>query len=419
MKPNLKVKKMAQLNISPKRSIIAAASAIGALFLIIFVVFLFKNVDAKDYVVIQAPISGELAVHTDGGWKWQGMGKSQTYHRRDQFSFSNKVDQGKAGDESISTRFNDGGHGNISGTVNWQMPANPDLIVKLHKDFGSMDAIEQQLIRPAMQKVIYNVGPTMSSTESSAEKRPEIPKYIDDQLVNGPYLTKTVNVTQKDAISGQDKVVPVVQIALNDKGQPLRESKSQITEYGIVLQPVAINAIVYDGVVEDQIKQRQTATTQVQISIANARKAEQEAITTEQQGKANAAKAKWEQETVNAKDVALAEKELQVATLAAKTAEQSKRENILIGEGEAARKRLVMEANGALDAKLDAYVTVSKAYADAIAKAQPGAWSPQVVMGGGASGANTSNSLIEMLTAKTARELGVDMSVIKGNTAKK
>ena len=121
---------MAQIDISPKRTIIAAASAIGALFLIVFVMFLFKNNDAKDYLVIQAPLSGELAIHTDGGWKWQGMGKATTYHRRDQFSFSNKVDQGKAQDESISTRFNDGGHGNISGTVNWQMPASEELIVK-------------------------------------------------------------------------------------------------------------------------------------------------------------------------------------------------------------------------------------------------------------------------------------------------
>lgn len=402
--------------VTPRRILIAGISGIAFLATLICLPQLVENLDAKNIMVIQS-VGGDLNTFTEPGWKTQAFGKVTTYQRRDQFSFSSVKDQGKAVDESISTRFNDGGHGNISGTVNWQMPLKHEQIVALHKEFGSTAAIEQQLIRPAMQKVIYNVGPTMSSTESSAEKRPEIPKYIDDQLVNGPYLTKTVTVTQKDPITGADKQVAVVQIAMNEKGQPMRESKSQISEYGIVLQPVSINEIRYDQIVEDQIKQRQQSTTGVQISIANAKKAEQDAITTEQQGKATAAKAKWEQETLNAKEIAFAEKAVAVATLGAKAAEQYKKEQILRGEGDAQAKSLRMNADGALDAKLEAYVTVSKAYATAMGEYQ-GAWVPSVVMGNSAQGGNGAAALVEMLTAKTARELGIDMSVTKGKTAK-
>ena len=402
--------------VTPRRILIAGISGIAFLATLICLPQLVENLDAKNIMVIQS-VGGDLNTFTEPGWKNQAFGKVTTYQRRDQFSFSSVKDQGKAVDESISTRFNDGGHGNISGTVNWQMPLKHEQIVALHKEFGSTAAIEQQLIRPAMQKVIYNVGPTMSSTESSAEKRPEIPKYIDDQLVNGPYLTKTVTVTQKDPITGADKQVAVVQIAMNEKGQPMRESKSQISEYGIVLQPVSINEIRYDQIVEDQIKQRQQSTTGVQISIANAKKAEQDAITTEQQGKATAAKAKWEQETLNAKEIAFAEKAVAVATLGAKAAEQYKKEQILRGEGDAQAKALRMNADGALDTKLAAYVEVSKAYAEAMGNYQ-GAWVPSVVMGNSAGGGNGAAALVEMLTAKTARELGIDMSVTKGKTAK-
>ena len=403
-----------------KKMIVGGVSAVVAAIALLSLPQLVENVDARDVVVIQSPVSGELTVFTEPGWKWQGFGKVTTYPRRDQFSFSSSVDQGKAVDESISTRFNDGGHGNISGTMNWQMPLKNESIIALHKDFGSAGAIEQQLIRTAMQKVIYNVGPTMSSTESSAEKRPEIPKYIDDQLVNGPYLTKTVQVTQKDAISGQDKQVAIVQIALNDKGQPQRESKSQISEYGIVLQPVAINQIKYDPVVEEQIKQRQQSTTGVQIAIANAKKAEQDAITTEQQGKANAAKAKWEQEVVNAKTIADAQAKITIADANVKEAEAFKKSETLRGEGEANRKRLVMEADGQLDKKLEAIVKINSLYAEAIKSAQPGAWSPQVVMGGsGTSGGQNASNLVDLMTAKTARELGVDLTVKAGAAAGK
>jgi hypothetical protein len=376
-------------------------------------------VDAKKIVVIQK-VSGELEVVTDPGWKWQGLGKITTYPRRDQFSFSALKDQGQQVDESIQTRFNDGGHANISGTINWAMPLDTKSIIRLHKDFGSAEAIEHQLMRTAVQKVIYNVGPTMSSTESSAEKRPDIPKFIDDQLQNGNYLTKTIQKTDKDPLTGQDKIVNVVTIALDDRGQPMRESKSQLTEYGLQLQPVAISDVKYDDIVETQIKERQKATTAVQISRANALKAEQDKLTTISQGEANAAKAKWEQEVENAKTIATAQAKVTIANASVQEAQAFKQAEILRGEGEAQRKALVMAADGQLDKKLEAYVKVNQMYADAIAKAQPGAWAPQVVMGGSGQGNGGQNAqaLVDLLTAKTSREMAVDLQA-RATSAKK
>lgn len=408
------------MNITVGRIVALAITVVIAIASLIIVPQLFTNVDAKNIVVIQH-MGGELAVVTDPGWQWQGMGKITTYSRRDQFSFSTHGDQGKDADESILTRFNDGGHANISGTINWAMPLDAKSVIRLHKDFGSTHAIEQQLMRTAVQKVIYNVGPTMSSTESSAEKRPDIPKYIDDQLQNGTYLTKTVATNVKDPITGEQKVVNLVTIVMDDKGQPARESKSQLTEYGLQLQAVAINDIKYDPVVENQIIERQKATTSVQISIANAKKAEQEKVTTISQGEANAAKAKWEQEVENAKTVAVANAKVLIADASVKEAEAYKKAEVLKGEGEASHKRAVMEADGQLDKKLEALVKINAMYAQAIQGAQPGAWSPAVVMGGGsqAGGSSRATDLVDLMTAKTAKDLGVDMGVVRGAVAAK
>ena len=408
------------MNITPGRVIAGVIGIVVLLATLIILPQLFTNVDAKEIVVIQR-ISGQLDVIADPGWTWQGMGKITHYSRRDEFSFSSIMDQGKPRDESIQTRFNDGGHANISGTINWAMPLQPEKVIRLHKDFGSTQAIEQQLMRTVVQKVIYNVGPTMSSTESSAEKRPEIPKYIDDQLVNGTYLTKTTQATVKDPITGQDKIVPVVTIAIDEKtGKPLRESASQLTDYGLILQPVSINQIKYDAAVETQIAERQKATTAVQIAKANATRAEQDAITTEQQGKANAAKAKWEQEVENAKTVAIAQAKVLIADASVKEAEAFKKAEVLRGEGEATRKRLVMEADGQLDKKLEAIVKINALYAQAIEKAQPGAWAPAVQMGAGSQGAGgRATDLVDLMTAKTARELGVDLGVKAGAATRK
>ncbi len=64
---------------------------------------------------------------------------------------------------------------------------------------------------------------------------------------------------------------------------------------------------------------------------------------------------------------------------------------------------------------------INAVYADAIAKAQPGAWTPTVMMGA-SKGAETSGTqqLMEVFAAKAARDLGVDLSVAgKNATAKK
>src|SRR5208282_2108711 len=109
--------------------------------------------------------------------------------------------------------------------------------------------------------------------------------------VKGPYLTRTKTVMQHDPLTNTDKEARIVEIVMGPDGFPVRSAPSQITDHGIKLYPVTINAIHYNDVVEGQIKQRQEATTQVQIAQANARRAEQDAITTAKQGEANAAKA--------------------------------------------------------------------------------------------------------------------------------
>jgi len=58
------------------------------------------------------------------------------------------------------------------------------------------------------------------------------------------------------------------------------------------------------------------------------------------------------------------------------------RAETLHGEGEGARRRLVMEADGVLEKQFQAYIEVSKLYASAI-KDSKGNWVPGVVMGGG------------------------------------
>ena len=63
-----------------------------------------------------------------------------------------------------------------------------------------------------------------------------------------------------------------------------------------------------------------------------------------------------------------AEQRLAVAKLDKKAAAETKQKNILLGQGEAERKKLVLLADGALKQKLSAYVEAQKLWADAFSK---------------------------------------------------
>ena len=390
-----------------------AAVIVAVVVLLVLVVgssALFEFLDSSDIMVIQYP-SGTLRVATQPGIYGQWWGSVTKYKKRDQLWFGG-ADQaeGQKICQGISIRFNDGGHAQICGSIAWEMPVDEKNAIALHTRYRSHSAIEQQLVKTVIEKAVYMTGPLMTSVESYAARRNELLSLIDDQIIAGVYRTESQQEKVKDMMTGIEKTVTVVRIIKGADGHPLRQDNSPLDEFGVKTFNLAINRVPYDEQVEKQIKQQQEATMQVQTAIARAKESEQEAISVAKKGEADAARAKWEQEVIKAKEVTAAEQRKRVAELDAQAAEQVKRKLILEGEGEAAKRQLIMSADGALDKKLDAYVKINEKYAEAIHKYQ-GAWVPQIVTGGGngTTAGLGAQQMIDMLTLKAAKDLGLDM----------
>lgn len=409
------------------RLITAILGVIGVIFSLIAGPMLVENLDASEIMVVQSPISGDLTVHVDPGWKWQGGGAVTKYPRRMEFKFGPSANKEEKDKEivgpGLGVRFYDGGNATLRGSISWLMPLAPKDVIEIHKEFRSAEAFEHQAIRRSMESAATFSGPTMTSFESAAGRRNELLQILNDQTLHGVYKTVTKTVRAKD-LAGVEKDLTLIEIVRDDKGAPVRAQQSYVQKYNVNMLPMTISGFDYEKRVEDQIQQQQAATNAVAVAAANAKKADQDAITAEAQGKANAATAKWAQEVENAKTVAIAQAKVTIAEATVKEAELFKKSEILKGEGESTRKRMVMEADGQLDQKLAAIVKINGMYADAISKAQPGAWAPTVQMGSsGGSGNGSAGSraadLVDMLTAKTAKELGVDLSVRSGAATKK
>lgn len=359
---------------------------------------LFENVDADEIMVVQHPTSGELAWYVSPGIKWQGFGKVTLYRKLSDTDFDSKI------------MFNDNGTGHLRGKFQVELPLDTEHLTQLHTKYGSQSAIERSLVQPTIDKVIYMTGPLMSSKESSAERKTDLIRYIIDEIEHGVYRTTQKQVTVEDQASKERRTVVVAEIALRD-GKPERQEDSAINEFGIRIVNFAPSDLEYDAEVKAQIASQQKITMQVQTARAQALEAEQRKITAEADGKAAVTKAQYEKEVEKIQAETQARQRLEVAHLDALAAEQYKRQQILEGEGDAEKKRLVMNADGALQSKLNAWVEVQKAYASAIQGYQ-GNWVPLYINAGATDKTAGSGAmqLVDLLTAKSAKELAVDLT---------
>lgn len=389
----------------------------GAAGLLVFgLLFIHSIVDTNNAGFIkikQAAGSGTLSVHETPGMFWRTFGDVTTYKQSDIIYFSKHDNEGGSQDDSVEVRFNDGATAKITGNVRIDLPTDPEKLIGIHKVFRSYSNLINDTVRQVVGESTILTAALMTAEESYTTKRAEFSQMVDDQIRNGVYLTEAKQIEVKDKATGETVTKNIVSIQRDEKGQPLRK-ESPFEKYGIRVGQVIVKDIDYEKTVSDQIQTKQQALMQVVSAKANAEKAIQDRLTAEEVGRKNVAVAKYEQEVKKATAVTAAEQALAVAQLNLKTEEQNKLANIAKGEGEGEYRRKVMQADGALQQKLDAYVSTQKAWAEAFANSKNPVV-PGVVMGGGATGGanNAATSLMDLLSVKAAKDLSLDLGAKK------
>jgi hypothetical protein len=392
---------------------------------------LIENKEADDILGVQSIVDGKITWYTGTeSWVPQYWGNTVTFKKRGIYRFDTVdsspegVKRGKCID-GIDVRFNDGGHGTICGSIQYEMPLDPTNLTAIFTKFKTQQAVQSQLIETIVGKSVYLSGPLMSSRESYAEKRNNLLSYIEDQIHYGVYKTTQREAHVKDPITGVEKTATVVEIVSSKEGRPERLEAAVLQQFGIKAFNFAIKRLPYADDVEAQIQAQQKITMKVQTSMADAKEAEQRTITVAEQGKAAAAEAKWKQEAIKATEVTKAEQEKAVAITSAEkdrdtaklqkdAAEFYKQQQILKGEGDAAYRQKVMQANGALEQKLATYERVMSKFAEEFGKQK---WVPEVQMGAaGQGGVGSAQTMMDTLSVKALRDLALDMRTSKSGS---
>ncbi len=382
--------------------------------------------DAGHRTVVQYP-TGKLYVKFSPGIYPIWFGTTGVY--KDVITF----DYDKAGAEvdssidqiGISVRYQDGGTGTVYGKARFTLPSDEETMLHLHKAFRSNKGVAQKLIKSVTEEGMNLTAGLMSSEEAYAEKRSIFTQWASQQISKGKFQTKLELISQVDESTGKRVTKNIPVISFGDNGLPIHLA-SDLSDYGIDVNGFQITDWDFEPKTLQQIATKREATMAIITAKANAERAKQDAITSEEQGKANVMTAKYEKEVVKEKAIVDAQREKEVAVIAAQrkvdvaiqlkleaeqkklAAAEYKQEQVLRGEGDGAYKRLVMEADGALQQKLETYENVMARFATAIEKQK---WVPEVQMGEGGHGGNRAMTLIEMMSVKVAKDLALDMQV--------
>ena len=395
-----------------KRHLFWAAISIAFVISIIFAGSIFETVEKGTYKIKQAAVSGTMTAHMNPGMFGQVFGDIQLWPKAETFFFTADADEGTVRDQSIEVRFADGSICHISGTMRIQLPVSEVQAIELitKHGFRSYRDLEARFMLPVVRNALRLTANLMSARESYSEKRTDFTFWAWDMIQNGLYETEEVTKEVKDLVSG-DMIKKNFKIIKRDKtGVPLYQ-KNPIEGLGLLLANFEIKSFVYSKVVQEQIAEQQKNIMAIATAKAESQRAEQDKIKAVAQGKAKVATARYEKEQEKVKAVTDAEKLRDVAKLDKEAAAYTKAKLILLGEGEAKRKRLVMVADGALRQKLDAYIQVMGIFAQEFGKQK---WVPEIQMGGGRGKTGSSvTGLMELLTAKTAQDLGLDLKMKK------
>lgn len=380
--------------------------------------------DAGNMQVKQAAITGDLTCQLQPGMYAQMFGSISTYREAETFSFNVDLDNDGNSDSPLLTRFNDGTVATVTGSLRVLLPSNCEDMIMVHRKFHSMEGVMAKLVMPAMRKAMFSTGPHMSASESQAERRGEFASLAEDQLRNGVIMTDQEEREVPDPITGELKKIMV---AVKEKCSPegptciggFNRDPSAFHEYGITVSNFVIDNIEYPSAVLEQIETQRKARMNILTQQAQAKEAEARASKAEAEAKAQIAETRAQEEIAKtqaivraeaAKDQAVLEarKKKEVAALDLESADLEKRARILRAEGEATAAAKLIQADGALKQKLDAYVKVQELWAAAYAQQRPTA---DVVFGGGeggrASGSSPAETMMQLLSIKAAKELKV------------
>ena len=395
-------------------------------------------------------IFGTESAVVNTGWYFEGWGVSTAWPKYITVAHTNAVDaEGSAITGPYRVRLADNWTGDVTQSTRFQIPIDKEQFIDMARSFRSPERLITTTLRPAVTASLDSVANMFTMEEYYAGgARDQFKTEFSDAVTKGRARVRQEQVSTNQRITqggqassdletssdtasvGDTEVRRTVMVKMTDSnGNDIRVAHD-FAQWGIVAAQSILENLDPDDRFEAQIQARKDAASRRIVAREERLEQEEQRLLAIQNGETEIAKRQAAARTEQIERTTNAETEKQLALIEAsrqkeeaEIARQTAAINLeraridaeavtVAADAEAYAKEAILEADGALAQKLDAWVTAQRYWADAASQINV----PSTVFNNGGEGTagnalGTVDQFMQMMMMKTAQDLQVDPSI--------
>ena len=394
-------------------------AVVGIMTLIMMVVF---NPLGYNYLgyrqVVESPLGTKRVVYGNGYyWKFPGS-TTTTYPNLVTVAYTNEKTEATVNQPMMEIRFLDATTATAEVFVKYALPNAENLMLKCHEDFRNVDHLAETGLAPYTRECLKYSAQLMESEQHYSGGMSKLSNDFRDQLDNGQYIVDNYESTSRDSITGELVKIYENKIRLDNSNKPIRNS-NDLLEMGILVRTHNIINVDYEKQVNDKLAKKIEASARESVSKQNLITAQQEELTAAAEGRKRLVEIEYEQkqeqttQLVQAEtSVKLAGKDQEKQKIALQAAKLEAQKIKALADAQAYAKQKMMAADGALEMKLETYEQVQQMWANAFQNYK-GDLVPKIQSGSNGTKGNAGLDFMEVMGAKAAMDLSMDLDVQK------
>jgi hypothetical protein len=230
---------------------------IGILLLIFFVKESLLVTESGYIVLYDNPFTGNLKVFIEPGFHWKIPLSPVTRYKQVwivDFGTGYAGEQLRENKNAIELRFSDTYLANVPATFRYKLPTHPDRLKDIHRDFTTFDLLIDALLIPISRDTMVSTAALYTSEEFFQGGISQFKADLEDQIQNGIYKTKRLEVEMKqgDLIKNGVQAVSTqlthvrwkTMLVRGEDGHIKRLQTKSISDYGIELKQVTLDVPV-------------------------------------------------------------------------------------------------------------------------------------------------------------------------------
>lgn len=387
------------------------------------------------------------------GWYFEGWGASTAWPKYITVAHTSAVDaEGSAITGPYRVRLADNWTGDVTQSTRYQIPSDEAQFLDMARAFRTPERLITTTLRPAVTASLDSVANMFTMEEYYAGgARDQFKTEFSDAVEKGRARVRQVQMSTNELLNqggqspnddaatvdtanvGDTEVRRTMMVKVTDSsGNDIRIAHDY-AQWGIIVAQAILENLDPDDRFEDQIQARKDAASRRIVAREQRLEQEEQRLLAIQAGETDIAKRQAAARTEQIQRTTDAETEKQLALIAAERqreeadiARQTAAINLeraridaesvtVAADAEAYAKSAILEADGALQQKLDAWVEAQQVWASAAAQINV----PTTVFNSGGAEGTAGNALstvdqfMSMMMVKTAQDLQVSPNITK------